>query len=136
MFVELVRTLVLSRHRLDAAWAPTANPRLVGWSRVLLRHHLELVTTLCTSCAKRAVDARWIARGLQAMAPLASWVVSDGKPPPRIRRAWRQLSQVEDTLLLPMAALLMTDLDWQALAPRVAACALWLQSGPQGNIGE
>ena len=130
VFVQLVRTLVLSRNRLLAAWTAPPSTALPVWEPMLLRHHVQIVTYLCTCCADKATDDRWMERGRQAMAPLEAWLAhaDAGRQP---RRALRRLAQVEDTLVLPMATILMTAEEWSALASRVATLAAWLdQAGP------
>lgn len=129
-FVALVRAVVLSRNQLVGRCRSSAEDRdRVVWRHVL-QAHVRLVVELCTCCDTKSADPRWMQRGLAGVQPLLLWLgrTNERCHPRKVARDLKRLADIEDTLILPMAALLLTVDDWGVLEQAVANLASAMES--------
>ncbi|MHB1612069.1 MAG: hypothetical protein ACYCOU_13515 [Sulfobacillus sp.] len=119
VFVKTVRHLVVSRNLLcqEAVGADGQLAVTDEMFRNLLNRHVKVVEALCAACETTAGDRRWIDNAARHLVPLRAWLTSGaGARGKHLTRTIRALAHAEDTVLLPMATLLMESDEWHELA--------------------
>ncbi len=119
VFVKTVRHLVASRNLLcqEAVGADGQLPVSDAMFRNLLNRHVKVVEALCAACEATPGDRRWIDNAAKHLVPLRAWLTSGARSRDKhFTRKIRALAHAEDTVLLPMATLLMESDEWHELA--------------------